>query len=202
MTSLRKFLKLEASAGIILMAATVLALIVANSPLSYYYEMLIAIPAGVHIGAIAIDKPLLLWINDGLMAAFFFLVGLELKREMLEGQLSNPQNVVLPIFGAIGGMLVPAAIYLFFNYSNVENRMGWAIPAATDIAFALGVLALLGRRVPTSLKMFLVTLAIIDDIGAILIIALFYTQQIATVPLIICVKLSVGTNHAESSRCY
>lgn len=188
MSSLRKFLKLEASAGIILMFATLLALVVANSPLSVYYEMLIGIPAGLHIGAIAINKPLLLWINDGLMAAFFFLVGLELKREMLEGQLSNPTNVVMPIIGAIGGMVVPAGIYLLFNFDDTVNRMGWAIPAATDIAFALGILALLGRRVPTSLKMFLVTLAIIDDIGAILIIALFYTQEIAAVPLVIALS--------------
>jgi len=187
MTALRKFFQLETAAGILLIAATILALIVANSPLNQFYEMLISIPAGLHIGQLSIDKPILLWVNDGLMAAFFFLVGLELKREVLDGQLSNPQDIVLPILGAIGGMVVPAAIYLYFNFSDEINRMGWAIPAATDIAFALGILALLGSRVPASLKMFLVTLAIIDDIGAIVIIALFYTEQIATVPLVVAI---------------
>lgn len=185
MTAIRQFLKLEAAAGILLMLSALLALIVANTPLSVFYEMLISTPAGVHIGALSVDKPLLLWVNDGLMAVFFFLVGLELKREWMEGQLSNPKNVVLPVVGAIGGMLIPAAIYLFFNFEDDATRMGWAIPAATDIAFALGVLALLGKGVPTSLKLFLVTLAIIDDIGAIAIIAVFYTNDIATVPLII-----------------
>jgi Na+:H+ antiporter, NhaA family len=194
MTALKKFLQLEAAAGILLIAATILALIVANSPLNHFYEMLISIPAGLHIGQLSIDKPILLWVNDGLMAAFFFLVGLELKREVLEGQLSNPRNIVLPILGAIGGMIVPALIYLYFNYNDEVNRMGWAIPAATDIAFALGILALLGSRVPAALKMFLVTLAIIDDIGAIVIIAMFYTEQIATVPLAIAIVcLSVLT---------
>lgn len=194
MTALKKFLQLEAAAGILLIAATIFALIVANSPLNHFYEMLISIPAGLHIGQLSIDKPILLWVNDGLMAAFFFLVGLELKREVLEGQLSNPRNVVLPILGAIGGMVVPALIYLYFNYNDEINRMGWAIPAATDIAFALGILALLGSRVPAALKMFLVTLAIIDDIGAIVIIAMFYTEQIATVPLFIAIAcLSVLT---------
>lgn len=187
MTALKKFLQLEAAAGILLIAATIFALVVANSPLNHFYEMLISIPAGLHIGQLSIDKPILLWVNDGLMAAFFFLVGLELKREVLEGQLSNPSNVVLPILGAIGGMVVPALIYLYFNYHDEINRMGWAIPAATDIAFALGILALLGSRVPAALKMFLVTLAIIDDIGAIVIIAMFYTEQIATVPLVIAI---------------
>ncbi|MCY7296654.1 Na+/H+ antiporter NhaA [Alteromonas sp. a30] len=185
MNSLQDFFRLEAASGILLMAATVLALLVANSPLSEYYNMLVSVVAGVHIGDFGINKPLLLWINDGLMAVFFFLVGLELKREMLEGQLTRPQNVLLPMIGAVGGMAVPAVIYTFFNYDEPATRAGWAIPAATDIAFALGILALLGRSVPSSVKLFLVTLAIIDDIGAILIIALFYTHNIAFVPLII-----------------
>ena len=185
MTTIKKFLQLEAAAGLILLFATILALLVANSGLSVYYEMLIQIPAGIHIAGLAIDKPILLWINDGLMAAFFFLVGLELKRELLEGHLSDPKNTLLPIFGAIGGMVIPALIYLALNYHDDVNRIGWAIPAATDIAFALGILMLLGKQVPAALKIFLVTLAIIDDIGAIVIIALFYTQQIETVPLFI-----------------
>ena len=178
MTTLRKFLKREAAGGVLLMLATVVALLIANSPLAEYYDLLINLIASVSLGNFSIEKPLLLWINDGLMAIFFFLVGLELKREILEGELAKPSLVALPTAGAIGGMLVPALIYLSFTSSHPEFTAGWAIPAATDIAFALGVLALLGKSVPTSLKLFLVTLAIIDDIGAILIIALFYTESI------------------------
>ncbi|REL26485.1 Na+/H+ antiporter NhaA [Thalassotalea euphylliae] len=185
MTAIKKFLQLEAAAGLILLFTTLLALIVANSGLSVYYEMLIQIPAGIHIGELSINKPILLWVNDGLMAAFFFLVGLELKRELLEGHLAEPKNTFLPLFGAVGGMVIPALIYLVINYQDESNRIGWAIPAATDIAFALGILMLLGKQVPASLKVFLVTLAIIDDIGAIVIIALFYTQQLETAPLLI-----------------
>ncbi|MEC8416543.1 MAG: Na+/H+ antiporter NhaA [Pseudomonadota bacterium] len=172
------FLNRQAAPGILLMLATVLALIIANSPLDTVYDQLITMPVQISAGSWAIDKPLLLWINDGLMAIFFFHVGLELKREICEGELSNPSNIVLPTGGAIGGMVVPALIYVSINWDNPVAVAGWAIPAATDIAFALGVLALLGSRVPTSLKVFLVTLAIIDDIGAIVIIALFYTDNI------------------------
>ncbi|GEA10216.1 Na+/H+ antiporter NhaA [Alteromonas sp. KUL49] len=179
------FLKREAAPGILLIVATVLALIVANSPLDVYYDKLISLPVQVSAGDWAIDKPLLLWINDGLMAIFFFLVGLELKREVCEGELSNPKDIVLPATGAVGGMAVPALIYVFFNWGDSTAMTGWAIPAATDIAFALGILALLGSRVPTSLKVFLVTLAIIDDIGAIVIIALFYTSNITETALIV-----------------
>lgn len=179
------FLKREAAPGILLIVATVLALIVANSPLDIYYNKLISLPVQVSAGDWAIDKPLLLWINDGLMAIFFFLVGLELKREVCEGELSNPKDIVLPATGAVGGMAVPALIYVFFNWGDSTAMTGWAIPAATDIAFALGILALLGSRVPTSLKVFLVTLAIIDDIGAIVIIALFYTSNITETALIV-----------------
>ena len=167
------FLKRESSAGIILMAATALALIIANSPLDVYYDQLISLPVIVAAGDFRIDKPLLLWINDGLMAVFFFHVGLELKRELCEGELSNPRNLILPASGAVGGMVFPALIYVAINWGNPTAMSGWAIPAATDIAFALGIMALLGSRVPASLKVFLVTLAIIDDIGAIVIIALF-----------------------------
>lgn len=182
---LNDFLKRESSAGITLILATVLALIVANSALNVYYELLISTPVVFSVGTFAIDKPLLLWINDGLMAVFFFLVGLELKRELREGELSNPDNVRLPVIGAVGGMGVPALIYAWFNWGDPVAMAGWAIPAATDIAFALGVLALLGSRVPVALKVFLVTLAIIDDIGAIVIIALFYTSKISSGALIV-----------------
>ncbi len=176
---------MESSGGIILMAAAILAIIIANSPLSVYYELVIDTPVHIRIGTLEIAKPLLLWINDGLMALFFLLVGLELKREIVQGELSDMRKVMLPAFGAIGGMLVPAAIYLLLNYNDPVAIKGWAIPAATDIAFALGILALLGTRVPVSLKIFLTSLAIFDDIGAILIIAFFYTAKISFASLIV-----------------
>ncbi len=173
------FFRLESASGVLLMAAAVLALLCANSPLQPYYAWLLETPVEVRIGSLQIAKPLLLWINDGLMAVFFFLVGLELKRELLEGELSDPRHIVLPGLGAVGGMLVPAAIYLALNADDPAARPGWAIPTATDIAFALGVLTLLGSRVPPAIKVFLTSLAIFDDIGAILIIALFYTANIS-----------------------
>ena len=179
------FLNREAAPGILLMAATILALIIANSPLDTLYDQLVSLPVQISAGSWAIDKPLLLWINDGFMAVFFFHVGLELKREVCEGELSNPKDIVLPAAGAIGGMLLPALIYVGINWDNPVAIAGWAIPAATDIAFALGILALFGSRVPASLKVFLVTLAIIDDIGAIVIIALFYTNNITEGALLV-----------------
>lgn len=181
--SFRDFLKLEASSGLLLVAAAVAAMIVANSPLSPLYDSLIELPVEVRIGGLEIAKPLLLWINDGLMAVFFFLVGLELKREVLEGQLSELSQVVLPGLGAIGGMAVPALIYAWINAGDPVALRGWAIPAATDIAFALAILALLGSRVPLSLKIFLVSIAIFDDIGAIAIIAIFYTNELSVTAL-------------------
>jgi len=179
------FFKLEAAGGILLMLATVLALICANSPLRGAYGLFLDTPVAVRIGGLEIAKPLLLWINDGLMAVFFFLVGLELKRELVEGELSEVRNVLLPGIGAVGGMVVPAIIYLAFNRGDATAMNGWAIPAATDIAFALGVLSLLGSRVPASIKIFLTSLAIFDDIGAIVIIALFYTAKLSITALVV-----------------
>lgn len=173
------FFQHQAAAGVLLMLAAALALVLDNSPLAPVYDRLLGTPMTVRIGGFAIDKPLLLWINDGLMAVFFFLVGLEIKREILEGRLSNPRQAGLPILAAVGGMAVPALVYALFNADDPVAMRGWAIPAATDIAFALGVLALLGPRVPVALKVFLLALAIIDDLGAILIIAVFYTSELA-----------------------
>ena len=178
--SLKTFLKLESASGILLMIAAVVAMAVANSPAQALYQALFEVPVEVRIGALQIAKPLLLWINDGLMAVFFLLVGLELKREVLEGNLSDPSQIALPAVAALGGMLLPAGIYAFFNWGDPIAIHGWAIPAATDIAFALGVLALVGRGVPVGLKVFLLTLAILDDFGAIAIIAVAYTDQLST----------------------
>ncbi|UDI94143.1 MULTISPECIES: Na+/H+ antiporter NhaA [unclassified Pseudomonas] len=178
-----RFFQLEAASGLLLIAAAILALIINNSPLSWLYSGLLDTPVVAQIGALKIAKPLLLWINDGLMALFFLLIGLEVKREVLDGQLSKPSQIVLPGAAAIGGMLVPALIYWFLNRDNPAALDGWAIPTATDIAFALGVLALLGKRVPVSLKLFLMTLAIIDDLGAIVIIAIFYSGELSTLSL-------------------
>jgi NhaA family Na+:H+ antiporter len=183
--AIRRFLALEAAGGILLAAAALAALLLANSPLDRLYAGFLDTPVEVRIGRFDIDKPLLLWINDGLMAVYFFLVGLELKREMREGELSSPAQVMLPALAAVGGMAVPAAIYAWINWGDPLTIQGWAIPAATDIAFALGVLSLLGKRVPASLKVFLMTLAVLDDVGAIVIIALFYTHNLAPASLVI-----------------
>jgi NhaA family Na+:H+ antiporter len=185
------FLKLESAGGIILMLAAVLAMLFANTSLNQYYELLLNTPVEIRIGNLLIAKPLLLWINDGLMAVFFFLVGLELKRELMEGEFTDRRNIILPGVGAIGGMLVPAFIYLLFNQDNHTAMKGWAIPAATDIAFALGVLSLLGSRVPISIKIFLTSLAIFDDISAILIIAIFYTAKISITGLVVAAVCTV-----------
>ncbi len=180
-----EFFKMESAGGILLFLAAVLAIVFANTPLSYIYDLLLSTPVEIRVGALGIDKPLLLWINDGLMAIFFFLVGLELKREMLEGDLSDPRNIILPAIGAVGGMAFPALVYVYFNWGDSFAIEGWAIPAATDIAFALGVLMLLGSKVPNSMKVFLTSLAIFDDIGAIIIIAVFYTSKISTTALVV-----------------
>ncbi len=187
----QNFLKKESASGILLMGAAFLAIIVANSPLSGLYATLLDTPVEIKIGALHIAKPLILWINDGLMAIFFFLIGLELKRELLEGELSDPKKIVLPAFAAIGGMLVPALIYASLNWNDPAALKGWAIPAATDIAFALGILAILGKRVPLALKIFLVSLAIMDDMGAIIIIAIFYTSGLSVSSLVVAISAIV-----------
>lgn len=180
---IQDFLRLETSAGFVLMAVALLALIANNSPMSGFYSSWLSTPVEVQFGSFEIAKPLLLWINDGLMAIFFFLVGLEIKREVLEGELSSFDKAALPMFAAVGGIIVPALIYVYFNISDPIAVQGWAIPAATDIAFALGVLALVGSRAPVSLKIFLLAVAIIDDLAAIIIIALFYTQDLSLIAL-------------------
>jgi NhaA family Na+:H+ antiporter len=179
----KNFFEKESSIGILLMLVTIAALVLKNSPFTAAYNTLLHTPVEIRFGALQIAKPLLLWINDGLMAVFFLHVGLEVKRELLRGSLSSWSQAALPVIGAIGGMLVPALIYVSFNYSQPLALHGWAIPTATDIAFALGILSLLGKRVPPSLKIFLLALAIFDDLGAIVIIALFYTANLSLVSL-------------------
>jgi NhaA family Na+:H+ antiporter len=183
--ALREFLRLESASGLLLIIATVLAMVVVNTPAKPFYDMFLDTPIEVRVGQSELAKPLLLWINDGLMAIFFFLIGLEIKREVLEGELSEPSRIILPAVGAIGGMAVPALVYVVINLGDPIALSGWAIPAATDIAFALGILALLGPRVPTSLKLFLLTLAIIDDLGAIVIIAIFYSGDLSWISLLV-----------------
>jgi len=201
--TLQEFLRLEAAGGLLLMAATVLAMAVANSPAHGIYKAILDRPLGIGVGALRIDKPLLLWINDGLMAVFFLLVGLELKREMYEGHLSSLRRASLPAVAALGGLLTPAVIYAALNWHDPTALRGWAMPAATDIAFALGVLSLLGDRVPTALKAFLLSVAIFDDLGAIVIIALFYTAKVALLALMIaaiCVLALAWLNRAGLVR--
>lgn len=181
--ALLSFINKETAGGLVLMAAAILALVVANGPLVSDYRALLNLPVAVGVGGAGIDKPLLLWINDGLMAVFFFLVGLEVKREVLAGQLNSWRRASLPIAAAVGGMAMPALVFVFVNLGQPANLRGWAIPSATDIAFALGLLALLGRRVPMALKALLLAVAIIDDIGAIAIIAVFYSGGIDTAML-------------------
>ena len=182
--ALKDFLKQESAGGIVLIASAVLALIIANSPLAPAYFGTLESKLNLSYGAFEINKPLLLWINDGLMAVFFFLIGLEVKREMLSGQLSSLDKASLPLMAAVGGMAVPALVFVAFNWNEPANINGWAIPAATDIAFALGILSLLGPRVPVAMKALLLAVAVIDDIGAITVIALFYSGEIKTDMLI------------------
>ncbi|MBL4816564.1 MAG: Na+/H+ antiporter NhaA [Shewanella sp.] len=179
------FLSQESAGGILLMVAVVLAMLMANSPLSGIYQGFLDTEMQIRVGSLDIDKTLIHWINDGLMAIFFMLIGLEVKRELLEGALSSRAQASLPTFAAIGGMAFPAGVYLLFNYGNPITQAGWAIPAATDIAFALGIMALLGSRVPVALKVFLLALAIIDDLGVVVIIAIFYSTDLSMVSLVV-----------------
>ncbi len=189
---LQQFLQLESAGGIVLCAAAAVALVLANSPLGALYTRLLDVPLAVQIDGLILKKPLLLWVDDGLMAVFFMAVGLEVKREFLEGGLSRRSDAILPAVAAAGGMAAPALIYVLCNWGDPQALRGWAIPTATDIAFALGVLALLGSRVPASLKLFLLAVAIIDDLGAILIIALFYTADLSVTALALgCVGVVV-----------
>jgi len=182
---IQAFLRIEASGGILLLICTVIALVWANSPWADVYHHLLETKFVVGYGQYVIDKTLLHWINDGLMAIFFFVVGLEIKREILLGELSSVKKAALPIAGAIGGMVVPAGIYAAFNWGDPEAIRGWGVPMATDIAFAIGIMALLGKRVPLALKVFLTAVAIVDDIGAVLVIAIFYTDELKNEALIV-----------------
>ncbi len=190
---LRAFIDSESAGGIMLIVAAAIALAVANSPFLSIYQSFLATPVNFSAGdLVAIDKPLLLWINDGLMALFFFLIGLEVKREIVTGQLRSWKQASLPVYAAIGGMVVPALVFLAINSGTPQNLRGWAIPAATDIAFALGLMALLGSRVPVALKALLLAVAIIDDIGAITIIALFYTDNMDLGALALAIVPAAG----------
>ncbi|UPT76582.1 Na+/H+ antiporter NhaA [Sulfurovum sp. XGS-02] len=182
---LQDFIKKESAAGILLIIATILALLLENSFMSTFYTSFLHTPVEIRFGDLQIAKPLLLWVNDGLMAVFFLVIGLEIKREVQEGHLSSLSQITLPGIAALGGMIVPALIFIAFNRGEDFSMNGWAIPTATDIAFALGILSLLGKRVPVSLKVFLMALAIIDDLGAILIIAFFYTSELSTMSITI-----------------
>ena len=183
LSTIREFLRHEAAGGIVLLAAAALAFILTNSPFADHYLRFFELHLSLKIGDLGLDKSLGHWISDGLMAIFFFLVGLEIKRELIEGELSSPRQAALPAIAAIGGMAAPALVYFLFNAGAPETLPGWAIPAATDIAFAMGVVSLLGNRVPESLKIFLLALAIIDDLGAIVVIAIFYTADLSLLAL-------------------
>lgn len=183
MKLIEKFIQKESSSGILLIFITILALLLSNTFMSTLYESFLHIPVEIRIGTLHLDKSLYHWVNDGLMAIFFLLIGLEVKREIIEGHLSSLKQITLPGIAAVGGMVVPAGIYLILNKDNLIALNGWAIPTATDIAFALGVLSLLGKRVPISLKIFLMALAIIDDLGAIVIIAVFYTKNLSVLSI-------------------
>ncbi len=194
----RDFARMESAGGLCLVLATIVAMMLANSASAQSYNSFLQTPVAIQFGELKIAKPLLLWINDGLMAVFFFLVGLEVKREFRVGELSDPSRIMLPAVGAVGGLLVPAAIYVWINAGSPENLNGWAIPAATDIAFALAVLSLLGNRVPIALKILLLAIAIFDDLMAIIIIAIFYTDQLsvtalglAAIPIALLVMLNL-----------
>ena len=201
--TVKEFLQFESASGVMLLLSALAALVFANSPLSYFYGKILETPVAIQVGALAINKPLLLWINDGLMAIFFFLVSLEIKREFLEGELSSLSQVILPGMGALGGMIVPASIYIWFNWGDAVALNAWAIPVATDIAFALALLSIFGSRVPLSLKVFLLALAIFDDLAAVVIIAVFYSQDLSSTALLLAgtaLLLAVAMNRANVTR--
>lgn len=183
--TLKNFIKLESSAGIILFTTALLAIVIDNSFLSIYYEKFLEFPLAIKVGPYELSKHMIHWINDGLMTIFFFMVGLEIKKEIIQGELNSPSKIFLPAFAALGGMIVPALVFTLFNMNNEFSLRGWAIPTATDIAFSLGILSLLGSRMPLSLKIFLTALAIFDDMGAIIVIALFYNSDISLFALFI-----------------
>ncbi len=200
---IHRFLHDEAAPGIVLIAVAALAIVLANSPLHATIDRVFATKFTISYGELGLSKPLVLWINDGLMAIFFLLVGLEIKREVLEGALSKPSQVAMPVVAALGGMIAPAAIFAWFNAGDAVALRGWAVPAATDIAFSIGVLAVLGSRVPLGLKLFLTTLAIIDDLGAIVIIAIFYTDELSTAALAlaaVCIAVMLALNLLKVRR--
>ncbi|MEP2533464.1 Na+/H+ antiporter NhaA [Shimia sp.] len=200
--AIEKLFRHEAAGGVALMVSAALALIVANSALSGSYEAFLNSVLSVTVNGTGLEKPLILWINDGLMAIFFFLIGLELKYEIVEGRLRNPRDVILPGAAAVGGMALPAIVYAAINWGNPETISGWAIPAATDIAFALGILALVGSRAPIALKVFLLTLAILDDLGAILVIAIFYTAELKVNYLLMALIPLAGLFLLQSQRSH
>ncbi|CUU53393.1 putative sodium:proton antiporter [Actinobacillus pleuropneumoniae] len=194
---IQKFLKLEAASGILLLVSALLAMIFANTDLNQLYFSFLQTEVAIKFGAFSIDKPLLMWVNDGFMAVFFILVGMEVKRELFEGSLSSYQKAIFPAVAALGGMIIPALVYWFINQNSPEYQQGWAIPMATDIAFALGIVALLSKQVPPALKVFLLALAIIDDLGAIIVIALFFSHEmsmqaltIASIAIVILVAMN------------
>jgi len=181
---IQRFFKLESAGGILLLFSAVIAMLLANSPLNQNYNNFLNLPVSIQIGSFSIDKTLIHWINDGFMAVFFVLVGMEVKRELFEGSLSSYQQAVFPAIAAVGGMIIPALVYIFIAQQDSTLTDGWAIPMATDIAFALGIMALLSKQVPLPLKIFLLALAIIDDLGAIVVIALFFSHGLSVQALI------------------
>ncbi len=199
---LDRFLKLESAAGIVMLGAALLAIFIKNSPLVEAYSRFLLVEGQIRLGSINVEKPLFLWTNDFLMAIFFFMVALEIKREMISGQLSRPSQIVLPGMGALGGILVPAVIYLMIAGGDPFAAKGWAVPTATDIAFALTVLALVGKGLPPALKVFLMTLAILDDLAAIVIIAFFYTSGLALESLYVGAVLVIALVVLNRCRVY
>ena len=198
--ALLSFIRLETAGGLLLIVATIFAMVAANTALVDFYQLLLNTPVVVTVGEVGIDKPLLLWINDGLMAIFFVLIGLEIKREIVEGELSSLDRVALPAIGALGGILAPACIYSFLNWNDAAAMDGWAIPVATDIAFALALLGMFGARVPVALKAFLLALAIFDDIAAIVIIAMFYAKDLSLAMLVVALvafTVALGLNRMK-----